>query len=199
MNYFLVVFFEYPAHVAGVMNHSTINKTTQNHTETSMPTSVLDANSSKPTYDPQYAIYKANNRGAGSVVRLGLSCAKSCVFLEAANQCGERQFDWDGKIVMKWGMADLGAVLSALQGRESEVKLFHRTEKADTALNLTRQDVLGGQNRQSGPGRAPYLLSVSQKSNANGSSRRVSIPISHAEASVLEAILRSAITRILQW
>ena len=124
------------------------------------------------------------------MARFGLSRAKACVFVETANQSGERQFDWDGKIIMKWGIADLGSVLAVLQRRMSEAKLFHRTEKADTALTLVRQE---------SQDRAPYLLSISQQHTADGSSRRMTIPVTHSEAAILEAILKSAITRILKW
>jgi len=144
----------------------------------------------KPAFDPQYAIYKPNNRGTGGVVRLGLSQAKSCVFLEAANQSGERQFDWESKIIMKWGLPDLGSVLALLQGRSTEAKLFHRTEKADTSMLF---------NRQTEQDRAPYLLSITRKLTADGSAQKTTIPVTHSEAAILQTILTSAITRILEW
>lgn len=144
----------------------------------------------KPSFDPQYAIYKPNSRGTGGVIRLGLSQAKSCVFLEAANQSGERQFDWENKIIMKWGLPDLGSVLALLQGRTTEAKLFHRTEKADTSMLF---------NRQTEQDRAPYLLSITRKSNADGSSQKSTIPLTQSEAAILQTILTSAITRILEW
>lgn len=145
---------------------------------------------SKREYDPQYAIFKPNNRGTGGVARFGLSCLKSCVFLETANQSGERQFDWDEKIIMKWGISDLGAVLAVLQRRMPEAKLFHRTDKADTALSLVRQEEKD---------RAPYLLSISRQSTSDGSAKRMAIPLTHSEVAILEAIIRSAIARILKW
>lgn len=139
---------------------------------------------------PDYTIYKPNTRGNGGVVRFCLNPAKASVFVEAANQSGERQFDWERKIIMKWGFPDLGAALAVLQGRQPEAKLFHKTETATSACGLiTRND----------PDRAPYLLSVSRQDNADKSVRKVTIPVTHAEAAVLETALRAATTRLLDW
>lgn len=74
---------------------------------------------------PEYAIYKPNNRGNGGVIRFGLNRVKSCIFVDAAAQSGEKQFDWDQKIIMKWGLTDIGAVLATLKGRQDQSKLFH--------------------------------------------------------------------------
>ena len=138
----------------------------------------------------EYAIYKPNSRGQGGVVRFGLSPAKAAVFVDAANQSGDKQFDWEHKIIMKWGLADLGAVLAVLQGRQPEAKLFHQTESATSACGLvTRAD----------PDRAPYLMSVSRQETADKSVRKVTIPVTHAEAAVLETALRAAVTRLLEW
>jgi acyl-CoA synthetase (AMP-forming)/AMP-acid ligase II len=138
----------------------------------------------------EYAIYKPNSRGGGGVIRFGLNRAKAAVFLEAAPQSGEKQFNWDQKIIMKWGLADIGAVLAVLQCRTTEAKLFHRSQKANSAFDLTLRD---------DPARAPFLMSISRQSFADKSLRKVIIPVSHAEASVLETALRTAVTRMLGW
>ncbi len=139
---------------------------------------------------PEHAIYKPNSRGTGGVVRFGLNPSKGAVFVDAAPQAGERQFDWDNKLTMKWGMSDLGAALSVLQGREAEAKLFHKTEKSNSAFNLSRRD---------DPERAPYLISLSRQDSVDKSLGKVSIPLSHADAAVLETALRAAVTRLLGW
>jgi hypothetical protein len=145
---------------------------------------------SKEERTPDYAIYKPNARGNGGVIRFGLNRAKASVFVDAATQSGERQFDWENKITMKWGLSDLGAVLAALQGRQPQAKLFHQSEKASSAFEITmRED----------PDRAPYLLSVSRQDATDKSLRKVTIPLTHGEASVLETALRAAITRLLKW
>jgi hypothetical protein len=139
---------------------------------------------------PDYAIYKPNSRGTGGVVRFGLNKAKGAVFVDAASQSGEKQFDWESKITMKWGLSDLGPVLATLQGRQPQAKLFHQSEKANSAFELTlRED----------PERAPYIVSISRQDAADKSLRKVSIPISHGEAAILETALRAAITRLLRW
>lgn len=140
--------------------------------------------------NPDYAIYKPNSRGSGGVVRFGLNCAKAAVFVDAAVQAGEKQFDWDQKITMKWGLSDIGAVLAVLQGRTPEAKLFHQAEKASSAFELIRRD---------DSERAPYLVSVSRQATADKSLRKVVIPLSHAEAAILETALRAATIRILDW
>ena len=138
----------------------------------------------------EYAIYKPNSRGSGGVVRFGLNKQKACIFVDAAAQSGEKQFDWENKITMKWGLPDIGSALAALQGRVPQAKLFHQSEKANSTFELTFQD---------DPERAPYLLSISRQSAADKTVRKLTIPISQGEAAVLEAALRTAVTRILGW
>lgn len=139
---------------------------------------------------PDYAIYKPNSRGSGGVVRFGLNRTKGAVFVDAAAQTGEKQFDWENKITMKWGLSDIGPVLAALQGRLPQAKLFHQSEKASSAFELGVRD---------DPERAPYLMSVSRQDSADKSLRKVTIPITHGEAAILEAALRAAVNRLLRW
>jgi hypothetical protein len=138
----------------------------------------------------EYPIYKPNSRGSGGVVRFGLNKAKACMFVDAAAQSGEKQFDWENKITMKWGLSDIGSALAALQGRVPQAKLFHQSEKANSTFELTFQD---------DPERAPYLLSISRQATADKTVRKLTIPISQGEAAVLETALRTAVTRILGW
>lgn len=138
----------------------------------------------------EYAIYKPNSRGTGGVVRFDLNRAKASIFVDAAAQSGEKQFDWENKITMKWGLADVGSVLAALQGRLPQAKLFHQSDKANSACDLIYQD---------DPDRAPYLLSVSRQEAADKSLRKVAIPLTHGEAAVLESALRAAVARLLGW
>lgn len=140
--------------------------------------------------NPDYSIYKPNSRGSGGVVRFGLNRYKAAVFVDAAAQSGEKQFDWDQKITMKWGLSDLGSTLAVLQGRTTEAKLFHQSEKANSAFELVLRD---------DPDRAPFLMSISRQDATDKSLRKVTIPVSHAEAAILETALRTAVTRILRW
>jgi hypothetical protein len=139
---------------------------------------------------PEHAIYKPNGKGSGGVIRFGLNPDKAAVFVDAASQSGERQFDWENKFTMKWGLADLGAALAVLQGRESQTKLFHKTEAANSAFELRlRND----------PERAPYLMGLSRQESADRSVRKVVIPVTHAEAAVLEQVLAAAVRRLVGW
>jgi hypothetical protein len=85
----------------------------------------------------EYAIYKPNGRGNGGVIRFEFNRTKGAVFVDATTQSGEKQFDWESKITMKWGLNDLGSVLATLQGRQEQAKLFHQSEKANSAFELT--------------------------------------------------------------
>jgi hypothetical protein len=151
---------------------------------------LLDSSPSVTERSSEYAIYKPNARGSGGVVRFGLNPAKAAVFVDAATQSGEKQFDWENKITMKWGLSDLGSALAALQGRIPQAKLFHKSEKSNSAFELTYQE---------DPDRAPYLMSVSRQDATDKSLRKVTIPLSHGEAAVLETALRAAVTRLLGW
>lgn len=137
-----------------------------------------------------YAIYKPNSRGSGGVVRFEINRSKAAVFVDAASQAGEKQFDWEQKITMKWGLADLGAVLAVLQNRQPQAKLYHQSEKANSAFELTQRD---------DPQRAPYFLSMSRQEESDKKLRKVTIPMTHAEAAILETALRSAVIRLLAW
>lgn len=112
--------------------------------------------------------------------------------MDAASQSGDRAFDWENKLTMKWGLADLGAVLATLQGAQQQAKLFHKTERSNSAFELIYRD---------DPERAPYMMNLSRQELAESSKsvRRVSIPVTHAEAAILETALRSAVVRILGW
>ncbi len=141
-------------------------------------------------YTNNYPIYKPNSGGNGGVIRFGLNAEKGAVFVEAAAQSGERVFDWDNKITMKWGLADIGAALSVLQSRQNEGKLFHKTESSNSSFEIIRRD---------NPDRAPYLLSISRQETATKSLRKVMIPMTHAEAAILETLMQTAVNRILGW
>ncbi len=137
-----------------------------------------------------YAIYKPNSRGSGGVVRFGLNRQRAAVFVDAANQSGEKQFDWENKITMKWGLADLGAALAVLQARQPQAKLFHQSEKASTAFELVARTEAD---------RAPYLLQISRQDAATKAVQKVVVPLTHAEACVLEAACKAAVVRLVGW
>jgi hypothetical protein len=144
----------------------------------------------KPARGTEYAIYKPTQRGTGGVIRFELNRSKGAVFVDAALQAGEQAFDWEQKITMKWGLADLGSVLATLQGRQPQAKLFHQTEKANSAFELTlREDA----------NRAPYMMTMSRQEEKAKAVRKVAIPITHSEAAILESAIRAAVVRLLGW
>jgi len=156
-------------------------------------TTPADSTANTPAFTertPDYAIYKPNSRGSGGVVRFGLNHNKGAMFVDAAPQVGEKQFDWENKITMKWGLSDIGSVLATLQGRQPQAKLFHQSEKSNSAFELTpRED----------PERAPYLISISRQDSSDKSLRKVTIPLTHGEAAILETALGAAVTSLLRW
>ena len=81
-------------------------------------------------------------------------------------------------------------MLATLQGRQGQAKLFHQTEKANSAFELTLRD---------DPERAPYAISISRQDATDKSVRKVSIPVTHGEAAVLEVALRVAVSRLIGW
>ncbi len=151
---------------------------------------VSSSTSAATKQSAEYAIYKPNGRGTGGVIRFEFNRSKGAVFVDAASQSGEKQFDWEQKITMKWGLSDLGAVLATLQGRQEQAKLFHQSEKANSAFELTFRD---------DPQKAPYFMSMSRQETASKSVKKVTIPVTHAEAAILETALRAAITRLIGW
>jgi hypothetical protein len=69
---------------------------------------------------------------------------------------------------MKWGLNDLGAVLATLQGRQEQAKLFHQSEKANSAFELTYRD---------DPQKAPFFMSMSRQEGATKNVKKVTIPV----------------------
>jgi hypothetical protein len=134
--------------------------------------------------------YKPNPCNTGGVLRFELNREKACALLDAAPQKSEKQFDWETKISMKWGLSDLGSTLPVLERRMPKAKLFHKSEKATSTFEINFRD---------DPERAPYMVSVTRQETADKSLRKVAIPLTHAEASALETGMRTAIARILGW
>jgi hypothetical protein len=168
--------------------HSAIQQKSTSHT--TMNDTAIQATTETAPRTPEHAIYKPNSRGSGGVIRFGLNAQKGAVFVDAAAQSGEKSFDWENKITMKWGISDLGATAAVLQGRQVQAKLFHQSEKANSAFELTLRDDAE---------RAPYLMSLSRQDSATKEVRKVAIPLTHGEAAVLENALRLAVSRLIGW
>ena len=153
-----------------------------------------DARSEKATAPRhgQYTIYKPVRSGRGGALRFELSPERAAVFVEGAHQeQGElRRFAWAKKIVMKWGLSDIGEALAVIERRQSEAKLFHKTEKANTAFEFKYQ-----------PDRTPanFFATISRQREDTKEVDRLGISISPGEASVLAALFRRAAVVISGW
>ena len=140
----------------------------------------------------QYAIYKPAKSGKGGVLRFELNPDTPAVFVEAAHQeAGElRRFDWSKKIVMKWGLSDLGEALAVLEKRTSEAKLFHQTEKGNTAFEIRYQAERQPPN---------FFVTISKQEAETRDVDRLGVSVSAGEAAVLSALLRHAAVVLAGW
>ncbi len=140
--------------------------------------------------DPEFTIYKPNAKGSGAAMRLSLSLSKAAIFTDAAPQNGERQFFWEEKITMKWNLSDIGSLLATLEKYQPEAKLFHQSEKASSTCHLIASD---------NPERAPFMITLTRQATADRSLRKVTLPITHGEASILRSLLTDACRKIAGW
>jgi len=137
-----------------------------------------------------YTIYKPTQKNTGGALRFSVSPEKEAMFVEAAGQKAEHAFDWEKKIVMKWGLSDIGQALALLEGKKEDVNLFHRTEKANTTFSLkARND----------PKLSRYFAQISRQDAATKQVARVGLPISDDEACILTTLLKTAVVRITGW
>jgi len=149
-----------------------------------------NTNTTSVSRTPSYTIYKPNGQGNGGAVSFAFNRSKGAVFVEAASQSGDKQFAWQDKIIMKWGLSDLGSILAGLQGKQPQVKLFHQNDRGNSACSLvSRQDAA----------QAPFLFSISRQTTENRQVQKVAITFSDAEAVILENALRIAVSRLLAW
>ncbi len=140
----------------------------------------------------QYAIYKPVKSGKGGVLRFELNPDAPAVFVEAAHQepGAERRFAWSKKIVMKWGLSDIGEALSVLEKRTAEAKLFHQTPKGNTAFEIKYQA-----DRKP----ANFFVTISGQRADTKEVDRLGVSVSSGEAAVLSAILRHAAVVLVGW
>lgn len=64
------------------------------------------------------SIYRPNNKGDGAAAQFEFTDGKDAVWLSMAPQNGEKSFNWkEGKINVKLGIYELGAILAVCEGR----------------------------------------------------------------------------------
>ena len=140
----------------------------------------------------QFTIYKPVKSGRGGALRFELSTERGAVFVEGAHQEESelRRFKWTSKIVMKWGLGDIGEALAVLERRQPEAKLFHQTAKGNTAFEFRYQ-----------PDRSPanFFATISRQRGDTKEVDRLGISLSPGEGAVLAALLRRAAVILSGW
>lgn len=107
-------------------------------------------------YRPNFAIYHPNGKGTGCALRMTLHPAHDrrdgYIMLELATQrtVGDRRaaipkfptFDWENRLVVKLGFADLCKMLQVLRGENGALEegkgLYHRSARYATRIVLRR-------------------------------------------------------------
>lgn len=145
---------------------------------------------------PYFNIYKPLQKdGMGAALQFSYDDYKRAVFLEAARQKGPKltigskeQFDWEGKIVFKIGVTDIGRMLLLFSGREKLVKCLHSQQGSGrtSVLEMTQGEYKGKVN---------FALKLSR--TADGSTQSVQMFISQEEMGVLAHFMRESLTHML--
>ena len=130
-----------------------------------------------------YPIYKPNGKGTGAAIQFKPDFDKGCIFINAANQAGEKSYNWDSKVIMKLGMSDIGKIIATLARRTTECKLFHKSERGQTTFDLKPGTKYG------------YMLNTT----STISDSRVNLPVSDDEAEILLTLLRSVVPIFSRW
>jgi hypothetical protein len=154
---------------------------------------VADETAAAPTRrHGQFTIYKPVKSGAGGALRFELSPERKAVFVEGAHQQeGQlRRFKWTSKIVMKWGLGDLGEALAVIERRQPEAKLFHKNEKGNTAFELKYQA-----DRKP----ANFFATLSRQRGDTKEVDRLGVSLSPGEGAVLAALFRRAAVVLSGW
>jgi hypothetical protein len=143
------------------------------------------------------AIYKANTKNTGAVAQFKLGNNEDCMFLECAKQNAPmdsaRPYDWDNKIIVKLGEADICKILAYFRLFEpsAALKLFH---KSPAGGNKTIE--IKWQNYK---GRQSYYLTVSHQKAEGGDVNRMGLPIGLDEVEYLKIGFELALKIILAW
>jgi len=148
---------------------------------------------------PYYNIYKPLKKDdAGAALQFSYDGPKESVYLEAARQKGPKleigskdQFDWEGKIVFKLGITDIGQLLLLFNGKKTEVKCIHSPPdgKHTSVLEMRKQS--GDYDNYQ------LKLSKTTKEEAGSKTNSVGLYVDHHEMVVLSHFFREALTRML--
>ncbi len=144
-----------------------------------------------------YNIYRAKKTGDGVAVRFSVS--EDGLFLKLAKQAGNKDdhatFDWvdankKPKCCISLGLADIGQFLAALNGKMSEVKLYHEFSKGDqkTVTNIYFKPFITEDKIDKG-----YSLSVVR------GELKYAVGLSHAEAQIVRLLLEEAVFALTKY
>jgi len=131
----------------------------------------------------------------GGKLKEGWKIREGAVFLQqTSTKEGQKNvYDWDAKVVMALSVEDMGKLALACTTGES-TKIFHDPGAKTAAQGAVIKSLTI--NSPEGV-RKGVVLSIIQK--AGGTTTKHDVPVSGAEAIVLTQLLRSAISRSLNW
>jgi hypothetical protein len=148
---------------------------------------------------PHFNLYKPlSKEAAGAALQFSYDTVKQSIYLEAARQVGARleigskeQFDWEGKIVFKLGVTDIGHLLLLFQGKKTEAKCIHSPpEGTHTSVLEVRKQTGQYDNYQ-------LKLSKTDKSTNPSTTTSVGMYVDHHELALLAHFFREALTRMM--
>ena len=146
----------------------------------------------KPFHNIYKPIAKAD---MGAALQFSYDAEKRAIFLEAARQKGAKleigskeQFDWEGKIVFKIGVTDIGRLLLLFNGRVKEAKCLH--SQAGTGRTSVLEVIRGDYN-----GAPNFQIKLSR--TADGQTKRVGMYLNQDELSLLAHFVRESLTRMM--
>ena len=119
------------------------------------------------------------------------------IFVEAAKAIGNNQYDWENKIKMALGLADIAFLLQIFRQPpppgSNPPAIYHDSKKGipGEENKFTTKMIL-----QRGKTNGFFL---SMKRTENGQERFVSLPLSDGEAIELRTLLERAVIRIIGW
>jgi hypothetical protein len=149
-------------------------------------------------YPDRLAIYHARSDGEGAALRLEPRVNRkaddryNCFFLEMARQKTRAEgsarptFDWENRITVRLGFADLCEFLTVLEGSADRVGgkrdgLYHQAGGANTLIRFGKREGGG------------YGLSLSRKAGDADAPVRVGTALSETEATGLRCLLQTGL------
>lgn len=165
-----------------------------------MNTSTTTDKSARRNYNDSLTLYHPTTRGTGAALRLQPAIRASaeranCFFLEMAAQQspapehdsrGRASFDWENKITVKLGFADICEWLAVLENKQTAAGrngkgLYHTNGNHNTVIRVERNDTGG------------YAVSLSRKQEGQDEAARIWTVLSDAEAIGIRNILSTGL------